>query len=125
MKHILAVDDNPVNLTLVRETLREYYKVSIVTSGEQAIRFLEKKTPDLILLDVCMPGTDGIETLSQIKMFPNVQWQVIIVTALADEDVVSDCERIGVAGCLTKPILPEELLRTVSEVLGDQIEYKG
>ena len=68
MKTILAVDDSPANLTIVREVLKDRYKVNVVTSGEQALKFLEKKEPDLILLDVCMPGMDGIETMKRINM---------------------------------------------------------
>ncbi len=120
MKTILAVDDNPANLTLVRETLKNNYKVTVVTSGEQALRFLEKKTPDLILLDVCMPGMDGIETLEQMRTLENSSaWQVIMLTALADNDLVEESRKAGAVGCIAKPFEPEEMLATIKAVLGE------
>lgn len=120
MKNILAVDDNPANLTLVRETLKELYKVTVVTSGEQALRFLEKKTPDLILLDVCMPGMDGIEVLEQMRKLPNSDsWHVIMLTALADNDLIEESKNCGADGCIAKPFVPEEMLATIKSVIGE------
>ena len=119
MKQILAVDDNPANLTLVRETLRDLYKVTPVTSGEQALKFLEKKQPDLILLDVCMPGMDGIETLTRINELPERPWKVLFLTALADGDMQSETEALGAEGCLAKPFKPAEMLAAVRKVIGE------
>lgn len=117
MKHILAVDDNPANLALVRETLKDSYKVTVVTSGEQALSFLEKKECDLILLDVCMPGMDGMETLSRINKMDINKPKVIFLTALADKDLVEDGKALGVATCIAKPFVPGDMIATVGDVL--------
>ena len=119
MKQILAVDDNPANLTLVRETLKDRYKVTVVTSGEQALRFLEKKQPDLILLDVCMPGMSGIDTLKEINKLPNPTWKVFFLTALADGDMDADSNSLGAIGTIPKPFRPAEMIDRISEVLGE------
>lgn len=119
MKHILAVDDNPANLTLVRETLKDRYKVSVVTSGEQALRFLEKKQPDLILLDVCMPGMDGIETLKHINQIPDPIWKVIFLTAIADNDTVDESKKLGAIDVIAKPFKPHEMMATIKAALGE------
>lgn len=119
MKQILAVDDNPANLTLVRETLKDFYKVTVVTSGEQALRFLEKKQPDLILLDVCMPGMDGIETLREINKLPERPWKVFFLTALADGDMAKDEEELGALGTIPKPFKPAEMLEKIREAVGE------
>lgn len=119
MKQILAVDDNPANLVLVRETLKDLYKVTVVTSGEQALRFLEKKQPDLILLDVCMPEMDGIQTLKEINKLPNPTWKVFFLTALADGDMETDGHELGAVGTIPKPFKPAEMIAQIREVLGE------
>ena len=67
LKHILVIDDNVTNLKLAEKTLKPYYKVSLLISGAQTLRFLEKNKPDLILLDINMTDMDGYETLAKIK----------------------------------------------------------
>lgn len=119
MKHILAVDDNPANLTLVRETLKDLYKVTVVTSGEQAIHFLEKKECDLILLDVCMPGMDGLETLETINQMDITKPQVIFLTALADKDLIEDGKALGAAACIAKPFVPADMVASIKEAVGE------
>lgn len=119
MKQILAVDDNPANLTLVRETLKDLYKVTVVTSGEQALRFLEKKPTDLILLDVCMPEMDGIETLERINKLPNPTWKVFFLTALADGDMEAEERELGALGTIAKPFKPSEMISIIKEAIGE------
>lgn len=119
MKNILAVDDNPANLTLVRETLKDLYKVSVVTSGEQALRFLERKETDLVLLDVCMPGMDGLETLQEINKLQNKNFKVFFLTALADGDLIEEGKALGAEGCIAKPFVPAEMLATIKASLGE------
>ena len=119
MKQILAVDDNPANLTLVRETLKDRYKVTVVTSGEQALRFLEQKQPDLILLDYCMPGMDGIETLEKINELPNQTWKVLFLTALAEQDLVDECAELGAIGCIPKPFTPAVIQEACFNAIGE------
>lgn len=117
MKNILAVDDNPANLTLVRETLRDQYKVNVVTSGEQVIRFVGIKTPDLILLDICMPGMDGIATLKELNKIPDKNWKVVILTAVADKEIETESKQLGAVGFIAKPFVPEEMIETIHGLL--------
>lgn len=119
MKQILAVDDNPANLTMVRETLSGTYNVSVVTSGSQAIRFLEKRSADLILLDVLMPEMDGIETLAKIKSMENVNPIVVMLTALSDEEVLARAIELGAAGCIEKPFRPADMRQRIADLLGE------
>ena len=119
MKTVLAVDDSPANLTLVREALKERYKVSVVTSGEQALKYLDKKKPDLVLLDVCMPDMDGIETMEKMNQMPNPTWKVIFLTALTDAYLGEQAKRLNSAGYLTKPFAPEELVNAIRGVIGE------
>lgn len=119
MKHILAIDDNPANLTLVRESLQELYKVSVVTSGKQALSFLGKKEVDLILLDVLMPEMNGIETLSKINNIPNKHYTVIMMTALNDNETINQCTELGAKGYIEKPFRPSEIKAKVKELLDE------
>lgn len=118
MKHVLAVDDNPTNLTLVRETLKDDFKVSVVTSGELCLKFLEKKDPDIVLLDYCMPGMDGPETLGHIMESYGSKLPVIIMTALADQDMLDECRQIGAVGCIPKPFSKELIVSAITDVIG-------
>ena len=69
-KHILIVDDNTTNLKGAADVLEGHYRVSMAKSGEQALNFLNRVKPDLILLDIIMPQMDGYETLQRIKDNP-------------------------------------------------------
>lgn len=112
MPVVLVVDDTPANLTLMRNILEpEHYKVLLATSGEQALGLLHKILPDLILLDIMMPGLDGFETIRQIKALPGGQdIPVIFVTAKSEvEDIVRGFE-LGAVDYITKPIQRLETL---------------
>lgn len=109
---ILVVDDTPANLTLMRNILEpEHYKVLLATSGEKALNLLHKITPDLILMDVMMPGLDGFETIQRIKERPESQnIPVIFVTAKADVDDLVRGFQLGAVDYITKPIQRLEAL---------------
>jgi len=66
MNKILIVDDNTLNLDILRDVLKEKYRLSIAKNGKIALKILEKNIPDLILLDVMMPVMDGYETFENI-----------------------------------------------------------
>lgn len=69
---ILIVDDVPTNIDVIRETLENQgFEVAIATSGERAIQQVVQEIPDLILLDVMMPGIDGFETCQRLKSLPS------------------------------------------------------
>ncbi len=81
-KHILIVDDVTTNLKCVGEILRNDYALSMAKSGEQALQMIGKVKPDLVLLDVKMPGMDGYETFKAMKENPDTaDVPVIFLTA--------------------------------------------
>jgi putative two-component system response regulator len=112
---ILAVDDTPVNLSLITGLLKSHYRVKVANSGEKALRIVHSDLPpDLVLLDVMMPDLDGIEVCRRLKDDPRTRHiPVIFLTAMAK----SDDERLGLeAGAvdyITKPISPPILLARV------------
>ncbi|ESA32710.1 response regulator receiver sensor signal transduction histidine kinase [Leptolyngbya sp. Heron Island J] len=112
---ILIVDDIPTNIKLLYEVLQQSnYKVSIAKNAESAFKKLEKILPDLILLDVMMPGLDGFEVCKKLKRNPKTQdIPVIFMTALTDEvDKVKGLS-IGAVDYITKPIHPDEVLARI------------
>ncbi len=121
MKKILSIDDSVSTLTLVRETLREEYKVYVVTSGEDALAFLEKQRPDLILLDFYMMGLDGVETLEKMNELPGFDIPVVMLTSISTKPLEENCRRLGAAAFLPKPFLPEELRKTIQEIFEQKL----
>lgn len=112
---ILIVDDVPTNMKLLYEFLQQSnYKVSIAKNAESAFKKLEKIAPDLILLDVMMPGINGFEVCEKLKQNPKTcDIPVIFMTALTDEvDKVKGLS-IGAVDYITKPIHPDEVLARI------------
>jgi diguanylate cyclase (GGDEF)-like protein/PAS domain S-box-containing protein len=115
LQTILIVDDNPVNLAVVVDHLEDHgYHVAVAQGGEEALKRAEFVQPDLILLDVMMPGIDGFETCRRLKANAATQpIPVIFMTALADiHDKVSAFAAGGV-DYVSKPFQIEELLARV------------
>lgn len=112
---LLIVDDTPDNIRVLFEYLSDTgYNVLVCESGEAALATLEIEEPDLILLDVMMPGLDGLETCRRIKQLPaGSDVPVFFMTALDDPfDKVRGLE-VGAVDYLTKPVYPEEVLARI------------
>ncbi|HBE59021.1 MAG TPA: hybrid sensor histidine kinase/response regulator [Cyanobacteria bacterium UBA11366] len=109
---ILIVDDNPTNLGLIFEYLTDAgFKVLVALDGESAIQQAEYSKPDLILLDVMMPGIDGFQTCSLLKANQATQdIPVIFMTALCDTGDKVTGFNVGAVDYITKPIQPTEVL---------------
>jgi two-component system KDP operon response regulator KdpE len=113
---ILVIDDEPAIVRLVRATLvAEGYEVLTAVTGEAGLLQLEDNRPDLVLLDLMMPGMDGFETLRRLRSSSPVP--VIMLTARAgDADKVRGLQS-GADDYLTKPFNPDELAARVTAVL--------
>jgi two-component system, NtrC family, sensor kinase len=114
-KTILVVDDIPTNLQVLFDLLSEQgYRVAIAKSGETALQRLQSSQPNLILLDVMMPGIDGFETCQRLKADPiTCDIPVIFMTALSDSvDKVKGLS-LGAVDYITKPIQHEEVLARI------------
>lgn len=109
---VLVVDDNPTNLSVLVNLLKDVgMRVLVATDGESAIEQTEYVKPDLILLDVMMPGIDGFETCQRLKANPEtVKIPIIFMTALSDTvDKVRGLS-LGAVDYVTKPFEHEEVL---------------
>jgi two-component system sensor histidine kinase/response regulator len=117
---ILVVDDQPANLRAVSALLtRHGYSVETAGNGEDALRLAEETAPDLLLLDMMMPGMDGFELLSRLKQRPALQrLPAVFLTAAQDRELLLRAFDVGAVDYVTKPFMPEELLARVNAHVG-------
>ena len=112
---ILAVDDIPLNLLLIQKMLSRFnFELKTAANGQQALDMVAQKKPDLILLDLMMPGIDGFEVIRRLRANPETQdIQIVILSALnSNEDIVKGFNE-GANEFITKPIIMEKLLTCV------------
>jgi Response regulator containing a CheY-like receiver domain and an HD-GYP domain len=104
---ILVVDDTSSNIMLLSSLLKENYRVKVATNGEKAIFIVQADPPDLILLDIMMPGIDGYETCRRIKSEPKYSdIPIIFLTAKSDDEDESKGLELGAVDYIIKPINP-------------------
>ena len=116
MRQVLVVDDEPHIRTVLRGYLEaEGFSVSEADDGEAAVRQVRQTAPDLVLLDVMLPGIDGLEVLRQLRTFSDVY--VILVTARTEEVDKLVGLGVGADDYVTKPFSPREVTARVKAVL--------
>jgi DNA-binding response OmpR family regulator len=116
MRQVLVVDDEPHIRTVLRGYLEaEGFAVSEAADGETAVSQVRQHAPDLVLLDVMLPGIDGLEALRQLRTFSDVY--VIVVTARAEEVDKLVGLGVGADDYVTKPFSPREVAARVKAVL--------
>ena len=131
---ILVVDDTPDNLTLMSSLLKDEHKVKIANSGEHALRIAgSDQPPDLILLDIMMPGMDGYEVCQLLKLDSRTRnIPVIFLTAKSDMEDEKHGLQLGAVDYITKPISPPIVLarvknhlalKVMADFLRDQNEF--
>lgn len=118
-EQILVVDDEPdISALVVYHLARESYRVRTASDGVEALRALEAQLPDLLLLDLMLPGTSGLEILKELRRRPETsQLPVILLTALRDEQDRIAGLRMGADDYVAKPFSPQELVLRVGAVL--------
>ena len=117
MTSVLVVDDDPDVCDLVRYKLEQSgFDVRSAHDGDQAMREVDAAVPDLVLLDVMMPGISGLEVLERWRA-KGVNLPVILLTAKAQENDVERGFELGADDYVIKPFSPRELARRVTAVL--------
>lgn len=116
---ILVVDDEPNNQRILTYTLNKAgYESTAISDGDNTLNWLQANTPDLAILDVSMPGMDGITLLQHIRAMPKFSsLPVVILTGSGDDDERVRAESFGIQGFLTKPASSKTVLETVSNLL--------
>ncbi len=118
---ILAVDDEPSNLKLISGILGEKYQLALAKSAAVAAQFLERKTPDLILLDIKMPEKDGIEFAEELMEGEGTfSIPFVFISGLDDEDTHRKARTLGALGFIEKPIQSDKLLALVDEIFRER-----
>lgn len=122
---ILLVDDEPDFLVPIAFWLNSKgYEVAVASSGEKALDMLKEKKPNIIFLDINMPGMDGLETLRRIRK-SDKELSVIMVTAYADEEKFSQAKKLNTSGFFPKGGSLEELQKTIEVTLRTHKKLKN
>lgn len=118
-KRILIVDDEP-NIVVSLEFLmkREGFEVAVATDGEAALKSVEEKKPDLVLLDIMLPKKNGFEVCQTIRSHPD--WQgvkIVMLTAKGRDTEVAKGTALGADAYMTKPFSTKDLIAQVRQIL--------
>ncbi len=117
-KRILVVDDLPDNCFLIQTLLQEEgYHIDVVNNGRDALDYIEQSPPDLLLLDVMMPGMDGFEVTRRIRQNPNLPFLPILLITAYDQPSVARGLDIGADEFIRKPVEFDELVARVRSLL--------
>ena len=124
---ILIVDDDEMNIVMAKSILEMKVRAEILTttSGSACLGILRQrqKPVDLILLDIAMPGMDGLQTLAAIRNDPSIRdSKVIFLTAAADKETIVKASQLKIADYVKKPFIPEDLIARVEKHLHPPIE---
>ena len=118
-KMVFIVDDNDANLVVAASALEDEYRVLTMPSAQKLFSLLEKKTADLILLDIEMPDMTGIEAIALLR--ENQKWSdtsVIFLTSRNVEEIKPELIKHKVLDIITKPIVPDTLKNCVKKYIG-------
>ena len=116
---IMIVDDDAMNLELHQEIFRSAgYEVLLAKSGQECLRMVTQKKPDVILMDLGMPQMDGFETTQQLKQLPESSEIVIIAcSAFTHREIQEKAHQVGCKGYITKPVDPQRLVSQVKRLV--------
>jgi CheY-like chemotaxis protein len=119
-KRILYIEDNPSNMLLVRRIIEaEGYEMLEATDGETGWDTIVRERPDFILMDLYLPGIDGLELTRIVKSDPQLQSiPIIALTAHGDVEVEEAARRAGCDGFLHKPANVQQIRDTIRQYLG-------
>ena len=112
IRSILVIDDDSIILQLIKDILEsEGYDVTLAADGVAGMALLRETKPDMVLLDIMMPGPDGYQVLESIRQHSNVP--VIMITAKRDIDSLEEAVHLGADDYVRKPFRPSELVARV------------
>ncbi|MCL2186234.1 MAG: response regulator [Treponema sp.] len=121
MKNIFIVDDSNITLSIVNTGLREYYRVTTIISAEKMFEILDNTIPDLILLDIEMPGMNGFEALRLLKSSKEYsKIPVMFLTGHTNKDIEVQGFEMGAIDFLTKPFSVSVLLNRIRKHLSNE-----
>jgi two-component system, chemotaxis family, chemotaxis protein CheY len=117
MAKVMIVDDSLfMRNHLVKLLTNNGYETVAAENGDRAMSDYQQEQPDVVVMDITMPGTDGWAALTRIRQF-DPQARVIMLTSLDHEQATARAIRLGAKDCLTKPVTPDHLLGALSRIL--------
>lgn len=120
-KKILVVDDDATTLKTIQHYLQDFYDITLVNSGRQAIDYVVRHKTDLLIIDYRMPMLDGAMTLQSVRYQPNGRSvPALFLTAHTDTETVQRCIKAGAQGIIPKPVSQETLMSAVASLLNTQ-----
>ena len=121
-KKILVVEDDPISLRLIQYTLQhEGYQVLSAPNGLDGMRKVQEEEPDLVILDVMLPGIDGFEVCYRLRAEPQTaQLPILMLSAKAQEMDKTTGLKVGADDYLTKPASPSEIVKRVETLLAQR-----
>ena len=125
---ILIADDVMLNIVLVKKVLSSRpYQIRTASNGQQTLQAIVEEQPDLLLLDLMMPGIDGFEVIRKIRAGEcgNPNMRIVILSALSREEDKVKCLNLGANGYITKPIRLPLLRETVNEQIEAIVGSQG
>lgn len=123
-KTILIVDDDLTSLELIDFVLSKHYRTLLATKGEEALRLTDNERPDLIILDLLMPGVSGTDLCKQFKSNPATrEIPVLFLSAMVAEKEIEAGFRAGASGYIFKPFDSVQVVKKIEEIL--KVSSKG
>lgn len=117
-KRVFVVDDSVFILEQIKDTLEDsaFEVVGYAKDGESAIKIYDKINPDIVTLDIIMPGMDGIETAQEIlEKWPDAK--IIMMSSLGDDEIIEQAKEIGIENFICKPFEEEYLIKLLTKIL--------
>lgn len=115
-KKVMIVDDSRIAQLQLQRILAgtDYEVVTCCQSGEQALDAYEKLTPDVVTMDIVMPGMDGLQT-ARLILSSHPDAKVVMISSLAYDDTINEAKEIGAKGFVYKPFNQEQVLQAMQE----------
>jgi DNA-binding NtrC family response regulator len=117
---ILIIDDQPEDIKQARETLGDMFEIGFVTDSSKAMAAVEKFKPDLVFLDIQMPGENGLEVLKKIRVV-HPRMKIIMVTIVNDVNLAVQATKIGAIDYVLKPLDAKVLLEKVNRAIEENV----
>jgi len=123
LKKVLAVDDSPVILSLIKDILSNYdYRIETANNGEEALQRYQHFKPDVVTLDLTMPGMDGYQILVRIRQIDR-NAKIVMISASEHSSALKDCLEKGAVGFLSKPFKPKELVDAIEKASKNALNH--
>ena len=118
---VVVVDDSPFSVAMLTNTLEEngFKVVGSANCLQEAVKAVSELNPDVVTMDMTMPGADGIEVTKAVHLV-NPEIKVIIVSSMMDDEIVRNAKKAKVAGYIQKPVDAEELSLLINRIMADE-----